>query len=127
MSVSRRVLARHIAQQLAAGANRGKLLQELAAYLVVYKQVAQLDMVIADIARNLAEMGTVKATVTVARPLSDELRQAITAYVARIEHADTVQIDEVVEPAQLGGIVIETPRKRFDASVLAQLKRLRNV
>lgn len=127
MSVSRRVLARHIAQQLAAGANRGKLLQELAAYLVVHKQVAQLDMVIADIARNLAEMGTVKATVTVARPLSDELRQAITAYVARIEHADTVQIDEVVEPAQLGGIVIETPRKRFDASVLAQLKRLRNV
>lgn len=127
MSVSRRVLARHIAQQLAAGANRGKLLQELAAYLVVYKQVAQLDMVIADIARNLAEMGTVKATVTVARPLSDELRQAITAYVARIEQADTVQIDEVVEPAQLGGIVIETPRKRFDASVLAQLKRLRNV
>lgn len=127
MSVSRRVLARHIAQQLAAGANRGKLLQELAAYLVVHKQVTQLDMVIADIARNLAEMGTVKATVTVARPLSDELRQAITAYVARIEHADTVQIDEVVEPAQLGGIVIETPRKRFDASVLAQLKRLRNV
>lgn len=127
MSVSRRVLARHIAQQLAAGADRGKLLQELAAYLVVYKQVAQLDMVIADIARNLAEMGTVKATVTVARPLSDELRQAITAYVARIEQADTVQIDEVVEPAQLGGIVIETPRKRFDASVLAQLKRLRNV
>lgn len=127
MSVSRRVLARHIAQQLAAGADRGKLLQELAAYLVVHKQVTQLDMVIADIARNLAEMGTVKATVTVARPLSDELRQAITAYVARIEHADTVQIDEVVEPAQLGGIVIETPRKRFDASVLAQLKRLRNV
>lgn len=127
MSVSRRVLARHIAQQLAAGANRGKLLQELAAYLVVHKQVAQLDMVIADIARNLADMGTVKATVTVAHPLSDELKQAVEAYVARIEHADTVQINEVVEPTQLGGIVIETPRKRFDASVLAQLKRLRNV
>lgn len=127
MSVSRRVLARHIAQQLAAGADRGKLLQELAAYLVVHKQIAQLDMVIADIARNLAEMGTVKATVTVAHPLSDELKQAVKAYVARIEHADTVQIDEVVEPTQLGGIVIETPRKRFDASVLAQLKRLRNV
>lgn len=127
MSVSRRVLARHIAQQLAAGADRGKLLQELAAYLVVHKQVAQLDMVIADIARNLAEMGTVKATVTVAHPLSDELKRAVEAYVARIERADIVQIDEVVEPAQLGGIVIETPRKRFDASVLAQLKRLRNV
>lgn len=127
MSVSRRVLARYIAQQLSAGADRGKLLQELAAYLVVHKQVAQLDMVIADIARNLADMGTVKATVTVAHPLTSELKQAVEAYVARIEHADTVQIDEVVEPGQLGGIIIETPRKRFDASVLAQLKRLRNV
>lgn len=127
MSVSRRVLARHIASRLADGADQTVLLNELAAYLIQNKQVKQLDMVVADIARNLAEMGTVKATVTVARPLSAELKKAVEMYVARIENATNVQIDEVVAPTQLGGIIVETPRKRFDASVTTQLNRLRNV
>lgn len=127
MAVSRRILARFAAQQLADGADRRQLLDRLAAYLVTHKQLGQMDLLVADIARNLAELGTVKATVTAARPLSDELKRAIEAFVARIEDAQSVQIDESIDPALLGGVIIETPHKRFDASVSAQLSRLRNV
>lgn len=127
MAVSRRILARFAAQQLADGADRRQLLDGLAAYLVTHKQLGQMDLLVADIARNLAELGTVKATVTAARPLSDELKSAIEAFVARIEDAQSVQIDESIDPALLGGVIIETPHKRFDASVSAQLSRLRNV
>jgi F-type H+-transporting ATPase subunit delta len=127
MSVSRRVLARYIAQQLAEGSDRTVLLNELAAYLVSRKKTGQLELVVSDIARNLAEMGTVHAKVSTARPLSVELKQTIAAYVSRIEDASHVEIQEQVEPEILGGIVIETPRKRFDASIATQLKRLSNV
>lgn len=127
MATSRRTLARHVATVLAGGADRGTVLSQVAAYLVVHKQVDQLELLVADIARNLAELGTVKATVTVAHPLDSDLRHAVEAYVTRIEDASTVQIDEIVDPGLLGGLIIETPHKRLDASVSSQLARLRNV
>ena len=127
MAVSRRVLARHIARQLAAGENRQTVLTQLAAYLVLHKRLDQVELVVADIARNLAELGTVKASVTVAHPLTAELKRAIEQYVMRIEDANSVQIDETIDPSLLGGVIIETPHKRFDAAVATQLTRLRNV
>lgn len=127
MTVSRRILARHIAQRLAAGDDRSMLLKQLAAYLVAQKQLNQLELVVADIARNLAELGTVRAAVTVAHPLDAALRRDVEAYIRKLEDATSVQITETVDPDLLGGIIIETPRKRFDASVSTQLKRLKNV
>ena len=127
MAVSRRVLARHIARQLAAGENRQTVLTQLAAYLVLHKRLDQVELVVADIARNLAELGTVKASVTVAHPLTVELKRAIEQYVMRIEDANSVQIDETIDASLLGGVIIETPHKRFDAAVATQLTRLRNV
>ena len=127
MAVSRRVLARHIARQLAAGENRQTVLTQLAAYLVLHKRLDQVELVVADIARNLAELGTVKASVTVAHPLTVELQRALEQYVMRIEDANSVQIDETIDASLLGGVIIETPHKRFDAAVATQLTRLRNV
>ena len=126
MSVSRRVLARHIATALAGGTDRNVVLKQLAAYLIVHKQLGQLELVIADIVRAIAELGTVKATVTVAHPLTAELRTAVERFVTQLEHASTVQLEERIDPHLLGGIVIETPHKRYDAAVAAQLTRLRN-
>jgi F0F1-type ATP synthase delta subunit len=127
MAVSRRVLARHIARQLAGGDGRRTVLTQLAAYLVVHKRLDELELLVADISRNLAKLGTVKATVTVAHPLDAELKRAVEQYVKRIENATTVQIEESIDPAVLGGIIVETPHKRFDAAVSTQLTRLRNV
>lgn len=127
MTVSRRVLTRHIARQLAAGADKQKLLTELAAYLITNKQTGQLELVVADIIRNLASLGTVKATVYTARALTDELRKAVEAYVTRTERTTSVQLEELVDASLVGGVVVETPHNRYDASIATQLKRLRNV
>lgn len=126
MKTTRRVLTRYVAERLAAGDAKGPLLKQLAAYLVVNKMTSQMDVVISDISRTLAELGSVTAKVQTARPLSDELRKAVTAYVKRAENAHNVTIEESVEPALLGGIVVTTPSKRFDASIASQLKQLRS-
>lgn len=123
---SRRIVTKHVAEQLAAGKNRGEVLRQLAAYLLKHRMVGQLDRVVADIERNLAALGTVQASVITARPLSDELRARVEAYVARVEGAKTVMLDESVEPDVLGGIIVETPNKRLDASIASQIKRLKN-
>lgn len=123
---SRRIVTRHVAEQLASGKNRGQVMKQLAAYLVKHKMVGQMEIVVADIERNLAALGTVQASVITARPLTTELRASVEEYVKRVEGAKTVVLDESVEPDVLGGVIVETPNKRLDASIATQLKRLKN-
>lgn len=126
MKVSRRVLARYVATQLQTGSDRKKVVAALAAYVVEHRLKGELELILADVATYLARLGHVEATVTTARPLDASLRKDVLEYVSHMEGVSDVSITEQVDPALLGGIVIETPRKRFDASVATKLKRLRN-
>lgn len=126
MKVSRRLLARHIASELRAGTSRKAVLEGLAAYIVVNHLQSQVKLIMADIAVNLAGLGHVEATVTTVRPFDEALRTELVAYVTRIEKADTVILDEQIDTSILGGVIIETPKARFDASVRTRLKRLKN-
>lgn len=126
MKVSRRVLARYIAKELQSGSNRKVVVESLAAYLVMNRQVNDLDLIVADIQKNLATFGYVHATVTAAHTLDDTLRQEVIDYVKRIENATAVIVEENIDKAVLGGVIIETPSRRFDASVITKLKRLKN-
>ena len=124
---SRRILARHVAERLASENNRSEVIEQLAGYLVAHKMTPQLGMVLADIERNLAQKGVVQARVVTARPLTDELRSYVESYVKNAEAAKTIILNESVETDIIGGIIVETPNKRFDASVASQLKRLKTV
>ncbi len=126
MKTSRRVLTRYVAERLAAGDAKAPLLRELAAYVVAHKMTSQLDAIIGDISRNLAELGAVTAKVETARPLTDELKKAVIDYVKQSEGATQVTLEEYVEPALLGGIIVTTPSKRFDASVASRLRKLKS-
>lgn len=128
MKLSRRVVARYVAQQLAGGdvKSREEIVGELAAYVVENRLKGQVELLIEDIAANLARLGHVSATITTARPLTDELRSELAAYVKRIENAKGVDLQEVVDPSIIGGVVVETPNQRFDDSIATKLKRLRN-
>jgi len=124
---SRRILARHVAERLASENNRSEVIEQLAGYLVAHNMTPQLGMVLADIERNLAQKGVVQARVVTARPLTDELRSYVESYVKNAEAAKTIILNESVETDIIGGIIVETPNKRFDASVASQLKRLKTV
>lgn len=126
MKASRRILSRHIAAELQAGSNRDAVVRSLAAYIVEHQLQSDIELIVADIALNLARAGHIEAHVTTAHPLDSSLKQAIVEYVKRIESASEVEVREQVDPSLLGGIIIETPSKRFDASIATKLKRLRN-
>lgn len=126
MKASRRVLARYIASELQSGKNQRATIEALAAYVVEHRLHSSLDLILADIAWNLAKLGHIQADVTTARPLDASLRQTIIDYVKRLEKATDVEVQEHIDPSLLGGIIIETPSKRFDASISTKLKRLRN-
>lgn len=126
MKVSRRVLARHIATELYAGTSPKKVLEPLAAYIVANRLQSQQALIVADIATNLASLGHVEAKVTTARPLDAVLRKELVAYVKQMENASDVSLNEHIDARILGGVIIETPQHRFDASVSTKLKRLKN-
>ena len=128
MKVSRRVLARFVAQALAdsTAKSREKLVSELAAYVVEHKLQGQLELIVADIAANLSRLGHIEASVTTAHPLTDTLRAELTVYVRRIEGAKSVVLQESVDPSLIGGVIVETPNQRLDSSLATKLKRLRN-
>ncbi len=63
--------------------------------------------------------------VTTSEPLTDAMRAKITAKMAEIT-GKTVSITEKLDPAIIGGIVIDHGSTRYDGSVKARLNALKN-
>ena len=125
--LSRRKMAQYIAEQLAAGAEHGKLLRQVAAYLMAHKQTKQVELLLADVADELASgHGTVMAEIISARALSSELKQSIASFVKSEHKAVHIQINESVDPSIIGGVIIKTPGFEFDSSIRTKLNRLRS-
>jgi F-type H+-transporting ATPase subunit delta len=75
--------------------------------------------------RRLAERrGEVTAEVTVAQPLSDARRAALTEQLRRAVGA-RVAVDVRVDPALLGGMIVKVGSRMVDASLSSRLQRLR--
>lgn len=68
--------------------------------------------------------GVVNAEVRVAAPLSDANRRAVTEALAAVS-GKTVKIDEKVDPALIGGIVVKMGSRMVDASVRTKLNSLK--
>lgn len=118
--LSRRKIAQYVADQTEAGKPIGDLINEVAAYMIETKTVRQAGLMARDIEDALATRGTVVATVTTARPLADELRQHIVAMIG----AKQVHMRELVDPSLIGGVMLETPNHRLDATVRQKLNVL---
>ena len=125
MAISRRVLARSIASKLIDGADAQVLIPQLAAYIVDQKLVNHVEEIIQDIAYEISRRGVLDITVTTARPLTDDLRRLGKEFGSQQQQVDTIEFTETVDESIVGGIVIETPDKRFDASVASRIKQLK--
>lgn len=73
--VSRRKLAKYAAEQLLAG--NGAVLEEIAGLLVYEKHEREVELLVRDIEVELAECGTIVATVESARALDGAARQEV--------------------------------------------------
>ena len=119
--LSRRKIASYVAEQSLSGTSLAVLLSEVAAYMIETKTTRQALLMARDIEDALAVRGTVVATVTTARPLVDELRSQI----ERMIGASDVHMREKLDPSIIGGVLIETPNHRLDATIRQKLSVLR--
>ena len=101
------------------------MIPQLAAYIVDQKLVNHVEEIIQDIAYEISRRGVLDITVTTARPLTDDLRRLVKEFVSQQQQVDTIEFTETVDESIVGGIVIETPDKRFDASVASRIKQLK--
>jgi len=120
--ISRRKLSQHAAGMIIKG-EISQAVEQLAAYLVQSGRTREAGLIVRDIEVELAELGTVVATVTTAHALSDELRAGVNTLIgAREPH-----VKEIVDPAVIGGIKIDMPGKQYDATVRRKLELLKEL
>ena len=121
--ISRRKLAGFVVDRIEHGDNLGHAIEELAAYLIDTKRTRESGLVARSIEDELAARGTVIAHVTSARPIDNEVKEAI----QRLLNASKVHLTEEVDPTLIGGIRIEAPGKRLDATVKRKILALNQV
>lgn len=124
-SVSRRRLAKSVADRLLAGEKAEQVLKELAAYLIEHKQTTQYELYVADIEQELARGGSLIADVTTARELDDKGRALVKDYVQRSEKTSAVTLREHINPELIGGIVIRVNGRELNAAISSQLRQLK--
>lgn len=124
-TISQRRLAAYVAGQLLASGDKKRLIKELAAYLIETGRVRDLNQVVAAIEEALASRGAVVATVTTARPLSPENKQAIVKQFTST--GAKLYIREQIDPSVIGGFKIELPGSQFDGTVIHKLTTLKGI
>jgi F0F1-type ATP synthase delta subunit len=123
--LSRRKITGHIADQLALGKPAKKLIRELAAYLVSARRTKELDLIVRDIEYELTKRGIVLARVTTAFDLQAATRSAVTKLIKERTNAKTIELEQYIDPAVLGGFKIDLPGLKMDATIAHRLNVLR--
>jgi F-type H+-transporting ATPase subunit delta len=126
-SLTRRAVARYVADQLVGGADATSVITQLAAYLVVQHKTKQTERYLDDIEVEIAARGVVVADVTTARPLSEELRQSVEKLVATQTGGRHVALREHVDRDIIGGMIIRSAGTEYDRSIKRAVRALRGV
>ncbi len=119
--LSRRKLALYVADRVKDGRVAPEVLREVGAYLLDTGRTREITLLARAIEDELAERGTVIATVTSATALDEALRNSVITQVG----AKKVVLKEVVDPSVLGGVRIDMPGARLDATLSRKLTMLR--
>lgn len=127
--VSRRRLASTVAQLLREQPkNRSHTLQMLAAYLIEHKQQKQLDLLLLDIAHELAVSdGHLYAEVSSAHPLDAAARAELQQYLTNMTGARVVELNEQVDAELLAGLVVRIADQELDTSARTKLDKLKSL
>jgi F-type H+-transporting ATPase subunit delta len=118
--LSRRKIAQYVADRSSSNKELTEAIQHVAGYLVDSRRTREANLVVRAIEDELASRGSVVATVTTARPLDAALRQAIESLIG----AKTISLRENVDPEVIGGVRIETPGSKLDATIQTKLLAL---
>lgn len=123
----RRKLAQHAAERLLAG--DVTVIDELAALIVHERREREIDLLVQDIEAELAERGTIVATVESARALDaatkDEIKNLLLSKTNASNQDINVLLRESIDQALIGGFRLRTPTATLDATIAKKLNDLR--
>ena len=119
--IPRRKIATYFVSELLAGRN---VTMQLAAYLVESKRIREATLIIRDIEVSLADHGVLLADVSSSRDLTAETKSAITSYLKKATGAHDIKLRTSTDVDLLGGVLMETPSQRMDATIRHRLNQL---
>ncbi|RWZ78655.1 MAG: hypothetical protein EOT05_02815 [Candidatus Microsaccharimonas sossegonensis] len=124
--LSRRSIARYIANGLIEGTHSKKiLLKQLAGYLVETRRTKELELIVRDIEFALVEKGMVQASVISAFDLTAETKKALVAFVKTKMSAAQVNVSHIIHPNVIGGVKITVPGRELDQTIARRLTVLK--
>lgn len=118
--ISRRKLAAYAVDELERGKSLDQITRQLAGFLIDERRTREADLLVRSIEDELASRGTVVARISSARPVNQEMRGAI----KRLLQASTLHLDETVDETLIGGVRIEAPGERLDATIKRKILAL---
>jgi F-type H+-transporting ATPase subunit delta len=102
----------------------GTEVRNLVGVMIINRRLGQLPAVAAAFGAQLAaRRGQQTAKVTTAHPLSDTQRAQIVARLTEAGYSG-VQLQEIVDPSLLGGLVVRIGSRLYDNSIKSKLQRL---
>jgi F0F1-type ATP synthase delta subunit len=128
MKASRTRLAHTVADKtLKQGASK-RYSRELAAYLLSEGRVGELDSLLRDIQADWAEAGHVEVIARSAHPLTPTVRREIERRVKQVyPKARKIVINEVTDPAIVGGVRLNLPNQQLDLSIRTKLNQFKQL
>ena len=122
---SRSQVAEVLAGRITDGSaeERATAVKQAAAWLVSTGRGRQVGYLARDVAAVLERRGYALVRVITARELSSEARREIESYIKSLTGAEKLELVTEVDPSLVGGVVIETPSARLDASVKQKLQK----
>lgn len=112
---------------LKQGVNK-RYAKEVAAYLLEQRRVGDLDSILRDVQSDWAQAGHLEVIASSAHPLTAPIRADITRRVKGLyPSVKKVVINEVQDPAIVGGVRLNLPGKQLDLSVEAKLNRFKQL
>ena len=122
--ISRRKIARLLAGRIAEGEPISTILKETAAYLVDTGRQKEYELLVRDIEDALVAHGIVIGDVTVAEPTE----AAYESVIAKLRPGTKkVHVREHISPDVKGGIKVEIPGERYDATLQTKLDHIRQL
>ena len=116
--------ARTATQAVMEGQGFGKSVIDFVSVVANNRRLSVLRPIVAAFATLVAaKRGVVTATVASAHPLSDVQREQLRARLIEAGYGN-VNIQETVDPALLGGLVVRVGARLYDTSLKSRLQRL---
>jgi F0F1-type ATP synthase delta subunit len=118
---SRSQVAEYVARQLPG--NRTQVLREAASWLIDTGRAHQAKYLAGDVAKVMKSRGYVYAVITSAHPLSATARESVEQFIKEQTGAGELELEEIIKPDILGGVLIELPDSLLDATIKTKLAK----